>query len=59
MESNDEKTLTTIKATIGVNDLKGSYKASAKFMNLGPHFNVKIGIESVGFSFEVQKVWQC
>merc|ERR1712136_366467 len=28
----------SVRATIGVNDLAGSYKASAKFMNIGPSF---------------------
>merc|ERR1712168_945349 len=41
------------RATIGVNDLVGSYKASAKFMNFGPQFNILLGMESVGISFEV------
>jgi len=46
---------TTIRATVGVNDVEGSYKASAKFMNIGPSFGVNINIESVGFTFEVEK----
>merc|ERR1712198_399195 len=42
----------TVRATIGVNDLAGSYKASAKFMNIGPSFGVKVFMESVGITFE-------
>merc|ERR1712142_1137103 len=37
-----------VRATIGVNDLVGSYKAAAKFMNFGPQFTISIGMESVG-----------
>jgi len=46
---------TRIRATVGVNDLAGSYKASAKFMNIGPSFGVKIRMQAVGFTFEVEK----
>merc|ERR1712002_1435730 len=42
-----------VRATIGVNDLVGSYKAAAKFMNFGPQFTISIGMESVGVAFEV------
>merc|ERR1712142_1456995 len=42
-----------VRATIGVNDLVGSYKASAKFMNFGPQFTISLGMESVGVAFEV------
>merc|ERR1712029_313854 len=42
-----------VRATIGVNDLVGSYKASAKVLNFGPSFNLLLGVESVGISFEV------
>merc|ERR1712002_1383227 len=42
-----------VRATIGVNDLVGSYKAAAKFMNFGPQFNILLGMESVGVAFEV------
>merc|ERR1712200_29753 len=38
---------------VGVNDLVGSYKAAAKFMNFGPQFTISIGMESVGVAFEV------
>merc|ERR1712198_323108 len=51
MHQND--THVTVRATIGVNDLAGSYKASAKFMNIGPSFGVKVFMESVGITFEV------
>jgi len=44
-----------IRATIGVNDLTGSYKASAKFMNLGPSFGINLFMESVGIRFEILK----
>merc|ERR1712002_23919 len=44
-----------IRATIGVNDLTGSYKASAKFMNLGPSFGINLFMESVGITFEILK----
>merc|ERR1711911_120326 len=33
-----------VRATIGVNDLVGSYKAAAKFMNFGPQFTISIGV---------------
>jgi len=46
---------TTIRATVGVNGLVGKYKASAKFMNIGPAFGVNILTESVGITFEVEK----
>ena len=46
----------TIRATVGVNDLTGIYKASAKFMGFGPRFNVKLGIDSIGCAFEVEQV---
>merc|ERR1712212_366206 len=42
-----------VRATIGVNDLCGSYKACAKFMNLGPSFGLNLAMESVGITFEV------
>merc|ERR1712126_327269 len=42
-----------VRATIGVNDLIGSYKAAAKFMNFGPQFTISLGMESVGVAFEV------
>merc|ERR1712126_752461 len=42
-----------VRATIGVNDLVGSYKAAAKFMNFGPQFTISLGMESVGVAFEV------
>ena len=45
-----------VRATIGVNDLVGSYKAAAKFMNFGPQFTISIGMESVGVAFEVVQV---
>ena len=47
---------TTIRATVGVNGLVGKYKAAAKFMNIGPAFGVNILTESVGITFEVEKV---
>merc|ERR1712136_3581 len=34
-----------VRCTIGVNDLIGSYKASAKFMNFGPQFGIAFEIE--------------
>merc|ERR1711970_331941 len=37
-DMNTNATHVTVRATIGVNDLAGSYKASAKFMNFGPFF---------------------
>merc|ERR1712002_13937 len=42
-----------VRTTIGVNDLVGSYKASAKFMNFGPSFAINLGVESIGVTFEV------
>merc|ERR1711942_250855 len=42
-----------VRATIGVNDLVGSYKAAAQFMNFGPQFTISLGMESVGVAFEV------
>merc|ERR1712002_755413 len=42
-----------VRATIGVNDLVGSYKASAKFMNIGPSFAVNLAVDSVGIAFDV------
>merc|ERR1712002_1072880 len=51
MQSNG--THNTIRATVGVNDLVGNYKASAKFMNIGPSFGVNIDMQSVGITFEV------
>merc|ERR1712200_110427 len=42
-----------VRASIGVNDLVGSYKAAAKFMNFGPQFTISLGMESVGVAFEV------
>ena len=53
---NENKTITTIRATVGVNDLTGIYKASAKFMRVGPHFNVKLGIDAIGCTFEIEQV---
>ena len=47
---------TRIRATVGVNDLTGNYKASAKFMNVGPSFGVNIAMQAVGFTFEIEKV---
>merc|ERR1712212_663737 len=47
-----------VRATIGVNDLYGSYKASAKFMNLGPSFGLNLAMESVGITFEVVQATQ-
>merc|ERR1712168_1227976 len=47
-----------VRTTIGVNDLVGSYKASAKFMNFGPQFNILLGMESVGVAFEVVQATQ-
>merc|ERR1712198_90649 len=52
---NSNGTHITVRATIGVNDLTGSYKASAKFMNLGPSFGINLFMESVGITFEVLK----
>lgn len=52
---NGNKTI-TIRATVGVNDLTGIYKASAKFMGFGPRFNVKLGIDSIGCAFEVEQL---
>jgi len=46
---------TRIRATVGVNDLTGNYKASAKFMNVGPSFGVNIAMQAVGFTFEIEK----
>ena len=45
-----------VRCTIGVNDLAGSYKASAKFMNFGPSFGINLKMESVGITFEVEQV---
>merc|ERR1712168_1369504 len=47
-----------VRATIGVNDLVGSYKASAKFMNLGPSFGINLFMESVGITLEVLQATQ-
>merc|ERR1712133_177501 len=52
-DMNTNATHVTVRATIGVNDLAGSYKASAKFMNFGPSFGVNVNMESVGITFEV------
>merc|ERR1711931_40049 len=56
MQSNG--THVTVRATIGVNDLTGSYKASAKFMNLGPSFGINLFMESAGISFEAVQATQ-
>jgi len=48
----------TIRTTIGVNDLIGSYKASAKFMNFGPSFGINLNVESAGITFEVVQATQ-
>jgi len=53
MNTNAETGAVTFRATIGVNDLIGSYKASAKFMNFGPSFGININMESVGVTFEI------
>merc|ERR1712168_1568531 len=47
-----------VRTTIGVNDLVGSYKASAKFMNFGPSFGINLNIPSVGITFEVVQATQ-
>merc|ERR1712002_163386 len=47
-----------VRCTIGVNDLAGSYKASAKFMNFGPSFGINLKMESVGITFEVEQSMQ-
>merc|ERR1711922_48102 len=47
-----------VRCTIGVNDLAGSYKASAKFMNFGPSFGINLKMESVGITFEVEQPMQ-
>merc|ERR1712055_448216 len=41
-----------VRCTIGVNDLVGSYKASAKFMNFGPSFAINLGVESIGVTLK-------
>merc|ERR1711875_206705 len=56
MQSNG--THITVRATIGVNDLTGSYKASAKFMNLGPTFGINLFMESAGIAFEAVQATQ-
>lgn len=55
---NTNATHVTIRTTIGVNDLIGSYKASAKFMNFGPSFGINLNMESVGITFEVVQATQ-
>merc|ERR1711931_578268 len=55
---NTNATHVTVRATIGVNDLAGSYKASAKFMNFGPSFGINLNIPSVGITFEVVQATQ-
>merc|ERR1712033_109034 len=47
-DMNTNATHVTVRATIGVNDLAGSYKASAKFMNFGPSFGINLNIVVVG-----------
>merc|ERR1711911_286298 len=47
-----------VRATIGVNDLVGSYKAAAKFMNFGPSFGINLNVESAGITFEVVQATQ-
>ena len=53
---NQNATHVNVRATVGVNDLVGSYKASATFMNLGPKFAINLAMESVGITFEVVQV---
>jgi len=55
---NTNATHVTIRTTIGVNDLVGSYKASAKFMNFGPSFGINLNMESAGITFEVVQATQ-
>merc|ERR1712198_357805 len=55
---NSNGTHISVRATIGVNDLTGSYKASAKFMNLGPSFGINLFMESAGISFEAVQATQ-
>merc|ERR1712121_333813 len=57
-DMNTNATHVTVRATIGVNDLAGSYKASAKFMNFGPSFGINLNIPSVGITFEVVQATQ-
>ena len=48
---------TRIRATIGANDVSGSYKASAKhYVNFETHFGVNIHMEAVGILIEVEQV---
>jgi len=60
LQNNDVNPPTiNVKATIGLRDLKGQYRAGAKFMNIGPQFKIELGVESVGIQFEIlQKVVQ-
>lgn len=44
-----------VRCTVGVNDLHGSYKASAKFMNFGPQFGIVLDIDAVGITFEIEQ----
>ena len=53
---NTNATHVTVRATVGVSDLVGKYKASAKFMNFGPSFGINLAMESVGITFEVVQV---
>ena len=39
-----------------MDELTGQYKSEAKFMGFGPHFNIALGIKSIGVTFEVEKV---
>merc|ERR1711955_76495 len=57
-EMNQNATHVNVRATVGVNDLVGSYKASATFMNLGPKFAINLAMESVGITFEVVQAIQ-
>jgi len=53
-KTDEDKTI-TVGATLAMDELTGQYKSEAKFMGFGPHFNIALGIKSIGVSFEVEK----
>lgn len=48
-------TLINVKTTIGLSELQGQIKATAKIAKFGPSFKLALGVESVGIMFEVEQ----
>jgi hypothetical protein len=51
----EDKSVTTVGATLALDEMVGNYKSLATFMGHGPHFNIALGIKSIAIHFEVEK----